>query len=549
MKKLKYVLYGALLMIVTISKVNATPSYSFKVSSSKIEDGSKVTASVTVSATASWNIKIASAGNTSGCTNSWADASSTGSNITKTFSVTCRASSTGTISFTLSGDITDESGSNITISGSKRVTVVERHEKSTVNTLKSLSVDGASLIPDFDSETLEYTVSVAPTTTKVTIDATKKDSASSITGTGEFDVNEGENKFEVIVTSESGDTRTYTINVNVEDANPIKVAVNGSEYSLLKTSRSLEIPSLYTESSMEVEGESIPIFINEITNITLVALKDTLGNTNFFIYKDNTYTPYIELTSENVIIMPTNETLDLNGFKETSLELNNATIKVYQYSKADNNYYLLTGKNLVTNEDNIYVYNKLDNTYTIFDKSIYDSIYNDYELAFYFLIIVVIIFILCLLIIILQSNKNRKVQRLIKSLEEKLNKEKNSYAIKQSKKKINNQKDRAIKEVKKKKEDESSTLSNIKENKSSNISNIKQKSNIKEDNKSNSIKEENTEKADALINSITLEEERAKNKKKTKNGINKSAKYYEKEEKDYDELDNTSEKTYNILDD
>ena len=56
MKRIKYIVFSFLINIVTLGVVYAAPSYSFNVSSSQIENGSKVTASVTVKQTAAWNI-------------------------------------------------------------------------------------------------------------------------------------------------------------------------------------------------------------------------------------------------------------------------------------------------------------------------------------------------------------------------------------------------------------------------------------------------------------------------------------------------------------
>ena len=286
MKKIKYILSVLLFNLLFIPTVFAAPSYTFTVSSSSITSDSRVTASVTVKSTASWNIKITSAGNTNGCSNSWADASSDGKNLTKTFSVTCKASSTGSISFTLSGDITDEDFNNKTLSGTKTVKVTKPVPASTVNDLKSLTVDNYELIPEFNEDTLEYTVSVPPTTTKVNIGATKKDSKSKVEGTGEFPVEEGANNFKVTVTSESGAVKEYSIIVNVEDTNPIKVNVGNQELTVLKTSHNLEIPTLYTETTINIDGYDVPAFVNTATNITLVALKDSKGDSSFYIYKE-----------------------------------------------------------------------------------------------------------------------------------------------------------------------------------------------------------------------------------------------------------------------
>ena len=183
MKK-NYCLYTLALFGVGIATINAAPSYNFKVSSGTITNGNKVTASVTVSGTASWQIKILSSGNTEGCSKKWADATGDAKNTTKTFSTTCKASSTGVISFRLEGNITDEAGNTVNLSGTKTVTVKEKAPDSKINTLSSLKVDGFELSPQFDSDVLEYSVVVPPNTTKINISATKKDSTSTVSGTG-----------------------------------------------------------------------------------------------------------------------------------------------------------------------------------------------------------------------------------------------------------------------------------------------------------------------------------------------------------------------------
>ncbi len=419
MKK-RYILYTLGLLTSFLTTTYATPSYSFKTSNASITNGGKVSASVTVSTTASWQIKITSSGNTYGCTNSWADATSTAKNTTKTFSVTCKASSTGVINFTLSGNITDELGNTINLSGSKSVSVKEKAPDSAINTLSSLKVDGYELSPVFDSNVLEYSVNVPPNTTKINISATKKDSTSSVSGTGEFDVVEGENKFTIDVKAQNGDLRTYTINVSVTDENPIKVNVLNEEYTILKTSRNLEIPSLYSETTMEIDGNTIPCFVNENTGITLVALKNNYGVVNFFIYEDGKYTKYIELTSDNLIIMPTNDSLDLKGYVEEEITINDNKVKAYHYKKLSNDYHVFVGKNLEDNTIHKYLYNSKDNTYMLFDEELYTSLYNDYMFYLYTIGGCAGIILLSLIIILIISSKNKKIRKLVIVLEEKI---------------------------------------------------------------------------------------------------------------------------------
>ena len=419
MKK-NYYLYTLALLGVGIATINAAPSYNFKVSSGAITNGNKVTASVTVSGTASWQIKILSSGNTEGCSNKWADATGDAKNTTKTFSTTCKASSTGVISFRLEGNITDEAGNTVNLGGTKTVTVKEKAPDSKINTLSSLKVDGFSLSPQFDSDVLEYSVVVPPNTTKINISATKKDATSTVSGTGEFEVTEGDNQFKVDVKAQNGDLRTYTINVSVTDENPIKVSVDNEDYTILKTSRNLEIPSLYSETTCDINGASIPCFVNENTNITLVALKNSYGVTNFFIYENGKYTKYYELVSDNLIVMPTNNTLNIKGYVLKEITINDNKVKAYQYKKVDNDFFVFEGRNLEDNSIHTYLYNQKDNTYILFDNDLYNSLYKDYMFFLYVLSGSAGIIFLSLIIIMIISSKNRKARKLALSLEEKI---------------------------------------------------------------------------------------------------------------------------------
>ena len=403
-----------------MATINAAPSYNFKVSSGTITNGNKVTASVTVSGAASWQIKILSSGNTEGCSRNWADATGDAKNTTKTFSTTCKASSTGVISFRLEGNITDEAGNTVNLGGTKTVTVKEKAPDSKINTLSSLKVDGFSLSPQFDSDVLEYSVVVPPNTTKINISATKKDATSTVSGTGEFEVTEGDNQFKVDVKAQNGDLRTYTINVSVTDENPIKVSVDNEDYTILKTSRNLEIPSLYSETTCDIDGASIPCFVNENTNITLVALKNSYGVTNFFIYENGKYTKYYELVSDNLIVMPTNNDLNIKGYVLKEITINDNKVKAYQYKKLDNDFFIFEGRNLEDNSIHTYLYNKKDNTYILFDNDLYNSLYKDYMFFLYALGGSAGIIFLSLIIIMIISSKNRKARKLALSLEEKI---------------------------------------------------------------------------------------------------------------------------------
>ncbi len=79
------------------------------------------------------------------------------------------------------------------------------------NWLKSLEVKGASLTPSFQPEKTSYTLVLGEETESIQVDAAAVSGKSALSGVGSHSLNFGENKIEVVCTSESGDSRTYTI--------------------------------------------------------------------------------------------------------------------------------------------------------------------------------------------------------------------------------------------------------------------------------------------------------------------------------------------------
>ena len=85
--------------------------------------------------------------------------------------------------------------------------------------LAELSVLGYEISPAFNKDTQEYFIEVPLTQENVTIDAKTLGSKAQIQGTGNYEVKEGNNIFEIVVTAENGETKTYKLNVAVVDKN------------------------------------------------------------------------------------------------------------------------------------------------------------------------------------------------------------------------------------------------------------------------------------------------------------------------------------------
>ena len=86
-------------------------------------------------------------------------------------------------------------------------------EKSSINTLSDITVSEGTLSPEFDKDITSYTVNVDGSVTSIDIGATLTDNLATLSGTGTYDLEVGENKITITVQSESGAKQNYVINV------------------------------------------------------------------------------------------------------------------------------------------------------------------------------------------------------------------------------------------------------------------------------------------------------------------------------------------------
>ena len=414
MKRIKREIFGILVSISIMGVVHAAPSYSMSLSATSIEQGSSVTATLTISGVAAWNVSLEGNGSTSGCTQRYADATSNGGNTTKYLTVTCRSTGIGQISFRATGDATSSDGKTSNISAVRVVTVTAPRQRDANNNLKSLSVKGYKLSPDFNADTLEYSVDVPNTVNKVTIEGEKASSYASITGTGEFEVSEGANTFSVIVTSETGNAKEYKINVNVKDENPIKLNISNSDYTIVKNVKKIEAPSTYEVTTIKINDIEVPAFYSEVSNFTLVAIKNGKGDLAFAIYdKDkNSYTLYNENKSDQLLlyIMPIDK--ELEGFTKSTVKINDID---YDCVKKDD-LVIVKAMNIVTGKEDYYIYDKELNNYVKYNTNLFDS-YNEeiakYKQVLLYLGIGSIVVIFVLILIILHKPKRKKVNKKV----------------------------------------------------------------------------------------------------------------------------------------
>lgn len=89
----------------------------------------------------------------------------------------------------------------------------ENFGKSSNNYLKELSVQGLKLTPEFDKQTINYTIDEELDVDSIEISADLDDSRAKVSGTGNIKLEPGENNIRIDVTAENGIVRTYNIKV------------------------------------------------------------------------------------------------------------------------------------------------------------------------------------------------------------------------------------------------------------------------------------------------------------------------------------------------
>ena len=462
MKKIKILLISLISMFAFNTNVYAASS-SISVSSGNVYVGDSFTVSLYVNSSAAWNVHVTASGPVSGCTIHKADASDDALDTNRSFSATCTATGEGTIVIRLSGDVTSASDGNaVPVSGSRSVSVSQKpapapsptpsqpgnnnnntnnnqtnnnnnkqnstqndgENKSKNNNIKNISVDGYNLIK-VDSN--NYTLSVTNDVTNINVKATAEDSKSKITGTGNHNINVGENNIEIIVTAENG------------SQNKINIKVTRKDGYYLEDLDSILNNNKITDINITIKSDTI------ITKEDLEKIKNSKKAVKFNYYNDDKSLAYSWIidgskikTTSNLSTIITNDSdnkkdiLKLSNYADglfvvlkqndlplgTKLKLfvgnkyeNNDFVNVYSYR--NNKLYLLKNK---IKMDNGYVEFDLDNASeyfvtmsTIPNTNITTKVENNEKIS----ILPIIILIICLviigiIIIFIIKNKRKK---------------------------------------------------------------------------------------------------------------------------------------------
>ena len=201
--------------------------------------------------------------------------------------------------------------------------------KSGNNALSTLTVSAGTLTPAFDPAVTEYTLSLPQGTEKLTLTATPSDSNATVQGDGELTLQEGENMLSLVVTAENGDTKTYTVTVQVAQAPTLFLDYNGQRLGVVKDVSQVTPPAGFAPAEpITYSGDTLPIWTDVSGKRTLVYLMDEKTSAQgFYLFSQTTgvQSPYLPILCGSVTYIYTDIPKELSSVPG----LTPATVKAF----------------------------------------------------------------------------------------------------------------------------------------------------------------------------------------------------------------------------
>ena len=342
-----------------------------------------------------------------------------------TYTYTFKAVAEGTAYVKTSSSISDYDGEKAFPTSSCNINIVKPTapsgggtvvKKSSDNNLTSISIEGITLSPNFSKDIYKYNAQVENDIDKIKIVVKTSSSKATVSGIGEKELVEGENKFEIVVTAENGATKTYTVTIDRKEKDPIEVEIDGVKYNLLRNLKDIEIPDLFEEKTIKIGKEEVPAFVNGKLNYTIVVLKDNKGNINFYNYNKGSYTKFNQVLSDNVNFVILNMEKVPTNYKKVIVDIDGKKVDCYKLS--GDSRLLVYGVNLSTGKENYYTFDRDEKTLQIFDVDKYEENVKNNQNNRYLIYVLSASVLLLFLLNILLASKSRKQKKLINMAKE-----------------------------------------------------------------------------------------------------------------------------------
>lgn len=227
-----------------------------------------------------------------------------------------------------------------TFAGAKTVSVFQ---PSTNADLSTLSIAPGTLTPAFTSANTQYTVQVPESVTTLSVDAVPADAKAKVAVSGHTGLKTGENIVKVVVTAESGATKTYTIKAYKAVPTPTLAAtptpaattlINGNPFTVATLDAGQNPPPGFSETTTILAGQVVPAYANAQSNVLLLYLSDSAGRKEFYVYDavHSTFTLFQTLIVPEksfIVLTPDASMTAPTGFVTTTLTIGGHPVSGY----------------------------------------------------------------------------------------------------------------------------------------------------------------------------------------------------------------------------
>ena len=303
------------------------------------------------------------------------DSVTSSSRIDRRYSLRFKALGTGEakISFRDTPELYEfEEGYLMSVSVSEMTVKIESSKSALADSsLAVLKISPGTLAPEFSKTVSVYETTVKEDVEKLIVSAAATDTNATVEVSGNQKLEIGENRIEIKVTAENGESKTYVIKCiregetqgsennsgdrqetgnstgekpenpdndqnlqenqilkngisAIEDGGKTKLFIN-NEYELVTDTTGIEIPEGYKKTSMVIDGVSIPVYFSEDADTyMLLLLKNTNGEISLYNYDrtEKTIQKYLGKSTETTVkhvMTDSIEALELANSYEKSL--------------------------------------------------------------------------------------------------------------------------------------------------------------------------------------------------------------------------------------
>ena len=213
----------------------------------------------------------------------------------------------------------------------------EETPKSSNNNLSSITLDHGDLQPAFNPNTTDYTVDLDYTYTSIHVEASVEDSkASIIQGTGDHELNEGDNSIAIVVQAEDHSVKTYNINVKVQASPDLTLKLDNEDYKVISNYKDVTLPETFEDSKITINDVEVRCVRSQTYNLVLLYLNK--GDENkFYIYDEasnKVLGEYVTLSynEKTYVVYPVDEgQKNKKGFIFTTMTIQDKEIAGWKY--------------------------------------------------------------------------------------------------------------------------------------------------------------------------------------------------------------------------